>query len=94
MALDAVAILDRLVGFDTVSAKSNLALIEWVADYLDGYGIASALTRSPDGGGLAKRAGSTDTVLGGDLGTTLGSRSNKLTTAAQLSFTIGCWFSK
>ena len=50
MALDAVAILDRLVGFDTVSAKSNLALIEWVADYLDGYGIASALTRSPDGG--------------------------------------------
>ena len=48
MNFDAVAILDRLVGFDTVSAKSNLALIEWVADYLDGYGIESSLTRSPD----------------------------------------------
>ncbi len=50
MALDAVAILERLVGFDTVSANSNLALIDWVADYLDGFGIASTLTRSPDGG--------------------------------------------
>jgi acetylornithine deacetylase len=48
--LDAGAILERLVGFDTVSAKSNLALIDWVADYLDGYGIASTPTRSPDGG--------------------------------------------
>jgi acetylornithine deacetylase len=33
-----------------VSANSNLALIDWVADYLDGLGIASTLTRSPDGG--------------------------------------------
>jgi acetylornithine deacetylase len=49
MALDAVAILERLVGFDTVSAKSNLALIDWVADYLDRYGIASSLTRNSDG---------------------------------------------
>ena len=49
MALDAVAILERLVGFDTVSANSNSALIEWVADYLDGYGVESALTRSLDG---------------------------------------------
>jgi acetylornithine deacetylase len=49
MSLDAVAILDRLVGFDTVSAKSNLALIEWVADYLDGYGIESSLIRNGDG---------------------------------------------
>jgi acetylornithine deacetylase len=47
--LDAVAILERLVAFDTVSAKSNLALIEWVADYLDGYGIDSDLIRSADG---------------------------------------------
>ncbi len=47
--LDAVAILERLVAFDTVSAKSNLALIDWVADHLAGYGIASGLTRSADG---------------------------------------------
>jgi acetylornithine deacetylase len=45
----AVAILERLVAFDTVSAKSNLGLIEWVADYLDGYGVASALTRDEAG---------------------------------------------
>ncbi|MGH7046942.1 MAG: acetylornithine deacetylase [Stellaceae bacterium] len=43
----AVAILERLVAFDTVSAKSNLGLIDWVADYLDGHGIASSLTRNP-----------------------------------------------
>jgi acetylornithine deacetylase len=35
--------LAKLVGFDTTSAKSNLALIHWVQDYLDGYGIASTL---------------------------------------------------
>jgi acetylornithine deacetylase len=44
-----VAILERLVAFDTVSAKSNLALIDWVAGYLDGYGIASHLTRNGEG---------------------------------------------
>jgi acetylornithine deacetylase len=49
MAHDAAAILERLVGFDTISANSNLALIDWVADYLDGYGIDSSLTRSDDG---------------------------------------------
>jgi acetylornithine deacetylase len=37
-------ILRRLVAFDTVSANSNLALIDWVADYLKGYGIATSLT--------------------------------------------------
>ncbi|PZR00258.1 MAG: acetylornithine deacetylase [Cereibacter sphaeroides] len=32
-------ILDRLVAFPTVSRDSNLPLIDWVEDYLDGYGI-------------------------------------------------------
>src|SRR5271169_1161673 len=45
----AVAILERLVAFDTVSAKSNLDLVGWVADYLDGYGVECALTRNADG---------------------------------------------
>jgi acetylornithine deacetylase len=45
----AVAILERLVAFDTVSAKSNLDLIDWVADYLDGHGVSSALTRNEAG---------------------------------------------
>jgi acetylornithine deacetylase len=35
--------LKRLVGFDTTSVKSNLELIRWVQDYLEGYGIASNL---------------------------------------------------
>jgi acetylornithine deacetylase len=42
-------ILERLVAFDTVSSKSNLAFIDWVADYLDGYGIESRLTSDKTG---------------------------------------------
>jgi acetylornithine deacetylase len=45
----AVTILDRLIAFDTVSEKSNLALIDWVADYLAGHGIASARSSAFDG---------------------------------------------
>ncbi len=33
----------RLVGFDTTSRESNLALIGFVQDYLDGWGVASEL---------------------------------------------------
>jgi acetylornithine deacetylase len=33
------AILERLIAFDTVSSRSNLALIEWVANRLDDHGI-------------------------------------------------------
>lgn len=32
-------ILDRLVAFPTVSQDSNLALVDWVEDYLDGFGV-------------------------------------------------------
>jgi acetylornithine deacetylase len=38
--------LRRLVAFDTVSANSNLALIDWVVEYLRGHGIAADLTFS------------------------------------------------
>jgi acetylornithine deacetylase len=38
----ALEILDRLVAFDTTSARSNLDLIDWVAAYLDRFGIATA----------------------------------------------------
>jgi acetylornithine deacetylase len=34
-----LATLERLVAFDTVSSRSNLALIEWVANRLDDHGI-------------------------------------------------------
>lgn len=49
MAADAIEILERLVGFETVSANSNLALIAWVADYLDGHGIGCTLTHDAAG---------------------------------------------
>jgi acetylornithine deacetylase len=35
--------LDRLIAFDTTSRNSNLALIEFVQDYLDRFGVASDL---------------------------------------------------
>ena len=42
-------LLATLVGFDTTSAKSNLALIAFVNDTLKGYDIESTLVPSPDG---------------------------------------------
>lgn len=41
--------IERLVAFDTISHKSNLALIDFVADYLAGHGIASRRTSDADG---------------------------------------------
>jgi acetylornithine deacetylase len=45
----ALEILDRLVGFDTVSRNSNLQLIEYVRGYLDSHGIGYVVLPSPDG---------------------------------------------
>ena len=39
----------RLVGFDTVSRHSNMALIDWVRDHLAGHGIESRLVPNADG---------------------------------------------
>lgn len=41
--LSEIEILDRLVGFNTVSNRSNLELIDFVRSYLDGLGVASTL---------------------------------------------------
>jgi acetylornithine deacetylase len=49
LAQSAVAILDKLVAFDTVSRHSNLALIEWVARYLRGHGVEPVVLPSRDG---------------------------------------------
>ena len=49
MTLDARMLLDRLVGFPTVSRDSNLELIDFVADYLGGYGITSTIVPNEDG---------------------------------------------
>jgi acetylornithine deacetylase len=42
-------LLEALVGFDTTSAKSNLALIDFVENYLKRHGIATTRVPSPDG---------------------------------------------
>jgi acetylornithine deacetylase len=42
-------LIRRLVGFDTVSAHSNLALIHYARDYLKEFGIDSRLTFDADG---------------------------------------------
>ncbi|MGL5363694.1 MAG: acetylornithine deacetylase [Bosea sp. (in: a-proteobacteria)] len=45
----AIAILARLVAFDTTSRNSNLPLIDWVENYLASHGVASE--RVPDASG-------------------------------------------
>ena len=41
--------IERLISFNTVSRDSNLGLIEWVRDYLHGFGASTRLT--PDATG-------------------------------------------
>jgi hypothetical protein len=48
VALPPRAILDCLVSFPTVSRDSNLTLVDWVADYLGGFGIASQRVYNAD----------------------------------------------
>ncbi len=47
--MTAAEILDRLVSFATVSRDSNLALIEWVEDWLDEHGVTHWRVESDDG---------------------------------------------
>jgi acetylornithine deacetylase len=42
-------LIRKLVGFDTTSRDSNLALIDWVGAYFREHGIASTLTYDDDG---------------------------------------------
>lgn len=43
------AMIERLIGFNTVSRDSNLGLIEWVRDYLHGFGATTRLTHDASG---------------------------------------------
>lgn len=74
-ALSSHDMIRRLVGFDTTSRGSNLALIDFVRDYLDGWGVASELvydsgrnkanlyaTIGPEDRGGIMLSGHTDTV--------------------------------
>jgi len=42
--LAAIELIRTLIAFDTTSRDSNMALIDWVRDYLAGHGIDSQLT--------------------------------------------------
>ena len=42
-------LIRTLVGFDTTSRESNLALIEWVRGYLAGHGVEATLTFDDEG---------------------------------------------
>lgn len=44
-----IDMIRRLVAFDTTSRNSNLELIDFVRDYLDGFGIASRLVHDDTG---------------------------------------------
>ncbi len=43
------AMIERLIAFKTVSRDSNLGLIEWVRDYLQGFGAKTRLTHDAAG---------------------------------------------
>src|SRR6204780_3808147 len=43
------AMIERLIRFNTVSRDSNLGLIEWVRDYLQGLGATTRLTHDATG---------------------------------------------
>src|SRR5712671_4866546 len=43
------AMIERLIGFKTVSRDSNLGLIEWPRDYLQGFGATTRLTYDATG---------------------------------------------
>ncbi len=47
--LSATELVARLIAFDTTSRKSNLALIDFVRDYLDSFGVASTLIHDESG---------------------------------------------
>ncbi len=44
-----IEMIEKLVAFDTTSRNSNLDLIDFVADYLDGHGIAVTRTFDDEG---------------------------------------------
>jgi len=43
------AMIERLIGFDTVSRNSNLPLVDFVQDYLESHGVTSHRVPSADG---------------------------------------------
>ncbi|MEL6585333.1 MAG: acetylornithine deacetylase [Pseudomonadota bacterium] len=63
--LSARDILDRLVAFPTVSRDSNLDLIDWVEDYLHGFGVSARRVYDATGTKAALYANVGPDVAGG-----------------------------
>jgi acetylornithine deacetylase len=49
LSAESRAMIERLISFNTVSRDSNLGLIEWVRDYLQGFGAKTRLTHDATG---------------------------------------------
>src|SRR6185437_10756362 len=49
IAAQAIGILDKLISFDTTSCGSNLPLIEYVEEYLAGYGVSAQRIANKEG---------------------------------------------
>ena len=49
MTPDAIEWIERLIGFDTVSANPNMPLVDDIANYLDGFNIPVKLIRDDTG---------------------------------------------
>ena len=49
MDLTALQLMEKLISFPTVSRESNLALVDFVADYLDTHGVQSTRVPNADG---------------------------------------------
>jgi acetylornithine deacetylase len=63
--MNSLEILEKLVGFNTVSDQSNLALIEFVAEYLRGHNIRFLTAPNADGNKAALYASIGPDVDGG-----------------------------
>ncbi len=63
--LSAREILDKLVGFQTVSRDSNLDLIDWVETYLKGFGVEATRVYNAEGTKAALYANVGPMVEGG-----------------------------
>ncbi len=49
--LSSIEILDKFISFNTISRQSNIAMIEWIRDYLAQFGIKSELVYGHEHGG-------------------------------------------
>ncbi|WP_243444046.1 hypothetical protein [Asaia prunellae] len=48
--MDTVAILEKLVSFDTTSRNANVALVEWIESWLDMHGVSHTRSHGPEDG--------------------------------------------